>query len=99
MLKLCSKRHSNIVRIVAHGDVNNFPYYYIDMELCDLDLSHYIANRKSESRKCPISSKELSPKDIMNHSFDILKDVTRGVAFIHAQQIVHRDIKPQNSKL
>jgi serine/threonine protein kinase len=34
--------HSNIVAILAHGTLPDSNYYYIDMELCDFNLEHYI---------------------------------------------------------
>ena len=35
--------HQNIVKILRHGSFDNSPFYYfIDMELCDLNLSVYI---------------------------------------------------------
>lgn len=97
MVELCAKQHVNIVRVFTHGRIANFPYYYIDMELCDWDLSDYIASCQSKYEKYALSSKVLSSKDKMNQTFDILRDITSGVAFIHQQGKVHRDIKPQNS--
>ena len=40
--KLCSPgTHKNIVSVLRHGQLSNMPYYFIDMELCDLDLETY----------------------------------------------------------
>src|ERR1700731_1456357 len=41
--KLCGKdAHPNIVAVFNQGELSNAPYYFIDMELCDINLHYYI---------------------------------------------------------
>ena len=35
--------HDNIIAILGHGPVPATDYYYIDMELCDVNLADYIS--------------------------------------------------------
>jgi len=37
--------HVNIVQVLAHGQLPNAPYYFIDMELCDWNLHNYSHNQ------------------------------------------------------
>jgi serine/threonine protein kinase len=62
------------------------------MELCDLNLDEYNkANWKLAS--------------VLNHNdtcvelnlWNIMRQITAGLAFIHSYNEVHRDIKPSNS--
>jgi serine/threonine protein kinase len=80
--QLCNGDNVNIVRLFSHGTLQA-SFYYIDMELCDKNLHTYII----KSSLIPIA--EL---------WDIMKDVTNGLTFIHSKGQVHRDLKPRNSK-
>lgn len=42
--KVCNIKggHQNIVSIFKHGPLDLLDYYYIDMELCSLNLAEYI---------------------------------------------------------
>jgi hypothetical protein len=43
IIKICGPRsHDNIVMIRQIGELCNTGYYFIDMELCDLNLNQYI---------------------------------------------------------
>ena len=41
-VKLCEPGTINIVSVLRHGKLPSSPYYFIDMELCDLNLATYI---------------------------------------------------------
>jgi hypothetical protein len=54
--KLCGQgNHPNIVAVINHGQLPNAPYYFIDMELCDINLHDYIY------RETPIDPSESIP--------------------------------------
>jgi serine/threonine protein kinase len=94
--KLCGQeQHNNIVEVFQHGKLPNSPYYFIDMELCDMNLDMYI-----ESIDRPITGNAkafLSPDLVATVIIDIFRDITRGVVFIHNHHEIHRDLKPRNS--
>jgi serine/threonine protein kinase len=98
--KLCMCGHPNIIQVFNHGRMSEYPYYFIDMELCDLTLDDYVTQRwapQGEERGSYFMGK-LSVMEKMKQTADILNDVTTGVAFIHQQKAIHRDLKPSNSK-
>jgi serine/threonine protein kinase len=95
--------HKNIVSILQHGKLPpNDPIYFIDMELCHLDLGMYIAKTWTEKLEGIISQYPLHPQADVIYFFGqlytrgIMKDITRGLAFIHLEGEIHRDIKPAN---
>jgi len=65
-------------------------FYYIDMELCDLNLETYLYHEQlAEEILLPISN--------VSQLWSIMQDITNGVAFIHGHKETHRDLKPRNS--
>jgi serine/threonine protein kinase len=95
--------HKNIVSILRHGVLPNIQAYYIDMELCDLDLEKYIRKTWKDRLTDNISRYQASHSEAEVVRFfgllyvrEIMKDITRGLAFIHLEGEVHRDLKPAN---
>lgn len=89
--KLCNGGHENIVEVFGIGEFPDSSYVYIDMELCDLNLSDYIqANRKL----APVHDYPLD--FIETQIWDIMRQIANGVVFIHNNEEVHRDLKPSN---
>ncbi|PAV29954.1 serine/threonine protein kinase [Virgibacillus profundi] len=75
-----SLSHPNIVNIYDVGDEDNI--LYMVMEYVDgMTLKEYI--------------QRYSPLDVQE-ALDIMKQITAAIAHAHANDIVHRDIKPQN---
>ncbi|WP_188454437.1 Stk1 family PASTA domain-containing Ser/Thr kinase [Virgibacillus oceani] len=75
-----SLSHPNIVNIYDVGEEDH--YLYMVMEYVDgMTLKEYI------QKYGPIEVQE---------SLDIMKQITSAIAHAHANDIVHRDIKPQN---
>jgi eukaryotic-like serine/threonine-protein kinase len=73
-------QHQNIVSIYEYGEEDG--YRYFAMQFVDgMDLSKYIAEKK-----------EVSVPEIIDFS----KQICRGLRYAHANNVVHRDIKPQN---
>ena len=97
--KLCGPgAHRNIVQVLNHGQLLNAPYYYIDMEFCDLNLHDYIhQNTNPEAAQSTIpyftrgtgSASSLQIWVVMSH-------IAAGVEYVHRKGHVHRDIKPAN---
>jgi serine/threonine protein kinase len=112
--KLCEVVvHQNLVKVLQHGWMTlgmqhgwlpTGEKYFIDMELCDLDLYNYIYQTVQWTTIC---SRERSTYFVATMSTDrrfrniwsIMEQATRGVAFIHKQGEVHRDLKPTNSNI
>ena len=97
--KLCMAQHThqNIVSVFDHGRLSAF-LYFIDMELCDLNLEQWIYRSWDHLtvQKLPFLTAELPPRARMGQVWDIMEDITRAVAFIHGAHEIHRDLKPSN---
>jgi len=73
-------QHQNIVSIYEYGEEDGFRYFA--MQFVDgKDLSRLIAERK-----------ELAIDEVIDFS----KQICRGLRYAHNNNVVHRDIKPQN---
>jgi len=82
--KLCKQPcHENIVGIYRHARLEG--WYFIDMELSNFNLWQYIYK--------PDMLNGMPTLD-MQMMLRIMKDVSRGLAFIHENKKIHRDIKP-----
>lgn len=89
--KLCRDLNNHLVAVYRHGKLLDSPYYFIDMELCDMNLDQYIHREQSHG----VDLSRLNVIEI----WVIMRDISNGVAFIHYHLEVHRDIKPTNSML
>jgi serine/threonine protein kinase len=89
--------HKNIVSVFDYGHLSHY-IYFIDMELCDLNLERWIYKSWNEraARRLPHLAIDLPPRARMGQVWDIMEDITRAVAFIHEHRSVHRDLKPSN---
>jgi serine/threonine protein kinase len=98
--KLCTTEHThqNIVAVFNFGRLSTF-LYFIDMELCDLNLERWIYGTwdKATARKLPLLTADLPPRARIGQVWDIMEDITRAVAFVHDVNEIHRDLKPSNS--
>jgi serine/threonine protein kinase len=88
--KLCKGGHRNIVQILALGQLRpDSTWFYIDMELCSVDLGTYI---KTTEPVMNLPRWEARPLQMCH----ILDEIVNGLVFIHENKEVHRDISPQN---
>jgi serine/threonine protein kinase len=99
--KICMAEHThkNIVSVFNCGQLLHF-WYFIDMELCDLNLERWIYRTwdVATAKKLPFFTKEVSSQVKMRQTWDIMQDVSEAVSFIHSEGLIHRDLKPSNSK-
>lgn len=74
-------RHPNIVQLLGHGRLRALPY--IVMEYLDgMTLSEVL---EAKGGKLPVAE-----------TVALIKPIASGLAFLHRNGLVHRDIKPQN---
>jgi serine/threonine protein kinase len=79
-VRFAKLRHENIVRLYEFGQANGI--HFLALEYVDgIDLHEYI------SRKGQLDPEEASL---------VLTQAIRALAYLHQQQIVHRDVKPSN---
>ena len=96
--KLCGHdAHPNIVEVLRLGVLVGSPYYFIDMELCDMNLENYIYNNSPKRESLPRFVKTAPSSVKASQIWNIMRQVASGVAFIHSHEEVHRDLKPRNS--
>jgi len=98
--------HDNIVRMLNHGWLGNpHNYFYMDMELCDINLHEYIYLPRSlnfdvgllSSMRTPTYVGEnCSPLVRVRNILTIMTHISRGLEFLHRHNQVHRDLKPRN---
>jgi serine/threonine protein kinase len=98
---VCSRErpHPNIVAVLNHGKIPNAPYYFFDMELCDLNLHDYIYRntRPNPSESIPFFIKDAPASLKAQQIWNIMKQIASGVKYVHSHGAVHRDLKPANS--
>ena len=90
--------HKNIVSVLKFGGLPNSSYYFIDMELCDLNLDVYIhrTDTPNASESIPYFIKNASPDLKALQIWHILRQIADEIQYIHSHGLVHRDIKPAN---
>ena len=107
IIELCNiGKHQNIVDILRHGRCLDSEYYFIDMELCDLDLHAYIYDEmRAGASATPVIrpssnlafvGKHCSLQLRLQNAFTIVTHIVNGLGFAHRNQFVHRDLKPSN---
>lgn len=82
LLAAASLEHDQLVRCYAAGECHllNIDALYLAMELADGDLGSHFQAK-------PLETKEIC---------QIIREVAAGLAYLHAQKQVHRDLKPGN---
>jgi serine/threonine protein kinase len=93
--------HVHIVAVLATGRLPASEYYYIDMELCDLDLAGFIHTKSQPdpTKSIPYFVKDYPPPMKSQQIWNVMKQITSGLTHLHSLNLVHRDMKPANSTL
>ena len=95
--KLCNGEDPNVVQVFQIGDFTYSPYYFIDMELCDLSLQGYLyANEEFAGLGLPPFIKDIPSSSFAAHIWSIIRQIASGLKYIHEHCEAHRDLKPSN---
>jgi serine/threonine protein kinase len=92
----------NVVAVLGCGRLPSAPFYFIDMELCELNLGTYISrkwNRELEQSVPFLSEIHSSATREISQMGEVMTDIGSGLEFIHSHEMIHRDLKPQNGTL
>ena len=97
MKTLCNKSPTNMIQYIDVGMIVSGSIYFIDMELCDFNLSQYIEGTREVTgvHGLPLWNKE-SPDIFL--IIAIMQQLLSGLAFMHKEDKVHRDLDPRNGK-
>lgn len=79
---------------LRHTEVQYHLMLHIQMQLCELSLWDWIAERNRRSRECVDES--ACPYVMVSVATKIFQELVEGVFYIHNMGIVHRDLKPRN---
>lgn len=99
--------HPNVVNILDHGKLRASGDHFIDMELCNLDLQRYLQGNRSITADHSVAQSPTNLVFVANdcglqlklqNTFTVLSHITNGLKFAHEHDLVHRDVKPANSK-
>jgi serine/threonine protein kinase len=84
--------------VFGYGWLPQSGLYHIDMELCDLNLDNYMKKEWTpEMRKTvPYFTENLPTRMRVGQIWDIMEDITKGVGFLHQNNMIHRDLTPCN---
>jgi|SRR5277367_4560099 serine/threonine protein kinase len=101
--KLCEPGvHKNVVTVLNCGKLSP-SHWFIDMELCQLNLGTYILRKWTPLLKQSVPFLTEIPSSSatteISQMGDVMKDIGGGVEFIHSHEMIHRDLKPQNGIL
>ncbi|XP_052024697.1 eukaryotic translation initiation factor 2-alpha kinase 1 isoform X2 [Apodemus sylvaticus] len=82
------------VNVLGPTEVRYHLMLHIQMQLCELSLWDWIAERNKRSRECV--DEAACPYVMASVATKIFQELVEGVFYIHNMGIVHRDLKPRN---
>ena len=101
LIALClSDPGQNVVQIFEWGWLSGQSHFHYDMELCDANLRDYINSAWDDEQKkkmpffADVNALGLLAKGLQ--VWNIMIDISAGIAFVHSKKYVHRDIKAEN---
>lgn len=97
-IKLSQCGHKNIVSHFQCGYLPKTSFFFLDMALCDLNLETYIRSGWPDGIQESLRA-SFAPGQSIVRMWEIMMDICSGVAFIHEQKYVHRDLKPRNGEV
>jgi serine/threonine protein kinase len=79
--------------VFNRGQLPNAPHYFIDMELCDINLHDYIYRETpfDPSESVPVFMKNAPPQLKAQQIWNVMSQIASGVTYIHSHGEVHRD--------
>ncbi|XP_057371817.1 serine/threonine-protein phosphatase 6 regulatory ankyrin repeat subunit A-like [Daphnia carinata] len=77
--------HPNIVKFVHSASSSDFQFFAL--ELCDASLAQVFL-KEDDPRKYKGPA--------LPNNFEVFSQLASGLKYIHSQNVIHRDIKPQN---
>jgi len=86
-----------MIQYVADGMILANSIYFIDMELCDINLSQYINGSHGVTGIHGLPPWKKEEPDIFLITA-IMQQLISALAFIHKEDKVHRDLDPRNGK-
>ena len=90
-------QHPNVVRYYSTEADNLFKY--IAIELAEMSLADWIEKRRRRASSCSAETTSQQPDDddlLSLSDIHILEESCKGLAHLHYNNVIHRDIKPHN---
>lgn len=70
-------------------ELRNTHYYFIDMELCDLNLEDFIHGSASQNLSIPSLVKDVTPPLRALQTWHIMMQITSGLTYLHFLNVIH----------